>query len=67
MGRGWVNRQSEGGRIWWMYFVYLYKNKTMKPVKIVLRRVRAGGRMMEWMNLIKTYCKHICKCHNETL
>jgi hypothetical protein len=31
------NRESEGGLIWWMYFVYVNENKVMKPVEIVLR------------------------------
>jgi hypothetical protein len=24
--------------MWWMYFVFVYENRTMKPVEIVLRR-----------------------------
>jgi hypothetical protein len=27
------------GRIWSMFFVYLYENRTTKPVEIVLRSV----------------------------
>jgi hypothetical protein len=44
-----------------MYFVYLYENRTMNPVEIILERgVRDndGG-----VNLIKVPCKHIWKCH----
>jgi hypothetical protein len=26
-----------------MYFIYLYQNRTMKPVEIILRRERRGG------------------------
>jgi hypothetical protein len=26
-----------------MYFIYLYANRTVKPVEIVLRRVGGGG------------------------
>jgi hypothetical protein len=26
------------GRIWSMFFVYLYENRTTKPVEIVLKR-----------------------------
>jgi hypothetical protein len=33
-----VNREGEGGGTWWMYFAYVYKNRTMKPEEIVLRR-----------------------------
>jgi hypothetical protein len=33
-----VNGEGEGGRIWWMYFVYVCENRTMKPFEIVLRR-----------------------------
>jgi hypothetical protein len=35
---GKVNEESKGGRIWWMHFVYMYGNSTMKPVEIILRR-----------------------------
>jgi hypothetical protein len=49
-----------------MYFVNVYENRTMKPVEIVLRMGAEGwGRMMEEVDLIKTHCKHVCKCHNE--
>jgi hypothetical protein len=27
---------GKGGRIWSIYFIYLYENRTMKPVEIVL-------------------------------
>jgi hypothetical protein len=33
-----VNREGEGGPIWSMYFMYMYENRTMKLVEIVLRR-----------------------------
>jgi hypothetical protein len=33
-----VNREGEGGRIWWMYLAYVYENRTMKPIEIVLKR-----------------------------
>jgi hypothetical protein len=29
--------EGEGGQLWWMHFVFVYENRTMKPVKIVLR------------------------------
>jgi hypothetical protein len=31
---GWIS-VGEGGQIWWMYCVFVYENRTMKPVKIV--------------------------------
>jgi hypothetical protein len=49
-----------------MSFLYLHENRTMKPVEIVLKRGAGGwGKILEGVNLIKIYCKHICKCHNE--
>jgi hypothetical protein len=46
--------------------IYLYENKTVKPIEIVLRRGREGwGGMMKGMNLHKVCCKHIWKCDNE--
>jgi hypothetical protein len=48
-----------------VYFVYMYENRTMKTVEIVLRRggiwETDGG-----VNIIKIYCKHIRKCHSES-
>jgi hypothetical protein len=42
-----------------MNFIYVYENKTMKPVEIVLRRVEEGsGKMMGEVNLrniVRTY------------
>jgi hypothetical protein len=29
------NRQGEGG-IWLMYFIYLYENRTVKPVAVAV-------------------------------
>jgi hypothetical protein len=44
---------------------FVYENRTMKLVETILSRGEKGDeRMMEGVNLIKTYCKHICKCHN---
>jgi hypothetical protein len=37
--------EGEGDQIWSIYFAYVYKNRTMKPVEIVLRS--GGRRMME--------------------
>jgi hypothetical protein len=40
----------------------IYESRTMKSVEIILRKVEGRrGRMMEGVNLIKIYCKHICK------
>jgi hypothetical protein len=36
-GRG-EGKQGEGGLIWWMYFVYVYENRIMKPAENFLRR-----------------------------
>jgi hypothetical protein len=64
---GKINREGEGGQIWWMYFVYVYENRIMKLVEVVLRRGRRGRRENdEGMNLIEIHYKHICKRHNET-
>jgi hypothetical protein len=27
LGEGTVNREDEGGRIWWMYFVFMDENR----------------------------------------
>jgi hypothetical protein len=40
VGGGRISREGEGRCIWWMYFVFVYENRTMKLVKIVLR---SGG------------------------
>jgi hypothetical protein len=32
-----VDREGEGGQIWWMYFVYENEDKVMKFIEIVLR------------------------------
>jgi hypothetical protein len=58
---------EQRGWILLMYFIYLCENRTMKPFKIILRRGEEGwGKIMEGLNLIKVYFKHIWKCHNET-
>jgi hypothetical protein len=46
----------KGRRIWWMYFAFMYEDRTMKPVEIVLKK---GGRTMEVVNPAEMYCKHI--------
>jgi hypothetical protein len=28
--------KGEGVRMWWKYFVFIYENRTMKPIEIVL-------------------------------
>jgi hypothetical protein len=40
-----VSGREEGirkGGIWWMCFVFIYENRRMKPVAIVLRREEEG-------------------------
>jgi hypothetical protein len=36
--------EGEGGLIQWMHFEFVYENRTMKPVEIVLRRWGWGWR-----------------------
>jgi hypothetical protein len=43
VGRG-GHRTGEGEKIWWNYFVFMYENRTMKHVEIVLRRQRVDKR-----------------------
>jgi hypothetical protein len=64
-GDGRVNREGEGGRLWWIYFVYMYEKKAIKPDEIVLKCW--GGRRREndeGVNLTKIYHKYTCKYHN---
>jgi hypothetical protein len=64
--RGKVIRKTEGGRIWWIYEVFIYENRTMKPVEIVLRRGKEKRNNNIRVNLFQVHCEHICKCHNES-
>jgi hypothetical protein len=32
-----INGEGEGGRVRLVYFVYMYENRIIKPVEIVLR------------------------------
>jgi hypothetical protein len=41
---GKVSREGEGERIWLIHFTYLYEDKTVKPIKNVLRRWGEGRR-----------------------
>jgi hypothetical protein len=36
-GEGEGKRKGEGEQMWWKYFVFMYENRTMKPVGSVLR------------------------------
>jgi hypothetical protein len=36
--KGRVNEKGEGGGVWLMFFIYLYENRTMKLVGIILSR-----------------------------
>jgi hypothetical protein len=40
MGQERVKAESVKGQIWLMHFVYTYKNRTMKPIEIVLKGER---------------------------
>jgi hypothetical protein len=40
VGGGRLNREDAGGRIWWVYFVYVYERRTMKTVEVIVRRGR---------------------------
>jgi hypothetical protein len=42
----------------WIYFVFIYENRIMKTVEIVLKK-EGGGRTMEGINLNKILCKHV--------
>jgi hypothetical protein len=37
-----VNGEGEGGRIWSMYFIDLYENRTIKPVEIILSKMEGN-------------------------
>jgi hypothetical protein len=41
-GKGARKGESKGKQIWLMYFIYMYENRTMKPVEIVLRSGEGG-------------------------
>jgi hypothetical protein len=60
-----MERVKEGELIWWMYFVYVYENRTMKPVEIVLRGRRGMREYDGGVNIIKIHCKLICNYHNK--
>jgi hypothetical protein len=36
--------KDEEGRIWWKHFVFMYENRTIIPVKTVLRSGEEGER-----------------------
>jgi hypothetical protein len=58
-----INREGKYGRCD-VLCIHLYENRTMKPVETVLRGGEGDEGERE-VNLIKIYCKHIRKCHNE--
>jgi hypothetical protein len=67
VGGGRMNGGNEGGRIWLMYFVYLYEKCNNEIHSSCFKK--AGGKLREkdgGVSLIKVYCKYIWKCHNET-
>jgi hypothetical protein len=51
-----------GGWIWCKYFVYIYEDRTMEPIEIVLRK---GGEEWEGLDLIRLHYMHIWKYHSE--
>jgi hypothetical protein len=50
-----------------MYFLYIYKYRTLKPMKVILRRGRGKRENNGRMNQAGIPCMQIWKCHNETL
>jgi hypothetical protein len=49
------------------YLIYLYENRTVKPVEIVLRSRRGWARENDGGGgCDKVHCKDIWKCHSET-
>jgi hypothetical protein len=44
-------------------FLFAYENRTLKPVEIVLRRGKER-RKNQGVNLVKIYCKYMCKFYN---
>jgi hypothetical protein len=60
VGGGKIKGAGEGGRIWFMCFVYMYENTAMKPVEMF--PIDGGGRVREndvGLNLAKVHWKHI--------
>jgi hypothetical protein len=47
-----------------MYSVFIYENRKMKPVEIVLRREGVGKRENNGRAKSNIYYKYICKYHN---
>jgi hypothetical protein len=48
-----------------MNFIFIYENRRMVPVEIVLRRGEGGrSRIREKRNLSKIYYKHMCEYHS---
>jgi hypothetical protein len=48
-----------------MCFEYVYENRTMTPVEIVLRREWRGMKENDLGDDSKIRCKPICRCHSE--
>jgi hypothetical protein len=51
-------------KIWWIHFVFMYENISIKFVEFLRSGKGEWGIIVEGINLIKIYGKHICKCHN---
>jgi hypothetical protein len=44
MEEGWAQGEGGLGCIWWMCFGFIYENRRVKPVEIVLKRWGGGKR-----------------------
>jgi hypothetical protein len=66
-GGGEMEKVKEGEWIWWMFFAYVYEDRTMKSVKILLSKEEGMRENDDGMNLSRVHCKHAWKCHSETL
>jgi hypothetical protein len=64
---GKVNGEHEKGRIRCRYFIYLYENRAMKFVEIILSRRKGERENDDGENLTKEHHQHIWKCENEIL
>jgi hypothetical protein len=42
-GWGWAQGKGEWGWTWWIDFVFIYGNRKMKPVEIILRKEGEEG------------------------
>jgi hypothetical protein len=66
-GMGVDIRKGEWRWTWWIYFVFIYENRRMKSVEIVLRREWGGEEGERWRDSSKVYYRRICKYQNVSL